>query len=82
VRTFIVRLQEDTITASGANAASARLRGVVAEVVSGLHVIFRNDDELVTALQAAVTADLPGAPWTGDDRATRQPTPRPAIEEK
>jgi hypothetical protein len=67
VRTFIVRLQED---ASGGTtgAAAPRLRGVVDEVATGLRVTFRNDQELVTALVAAVLADPPGPPWGAADR--------------
>jgi hypothetical protein len=72
VRTFIVRLQEAGAS-TGAAQPAPRLRGVVDEVATGLRATFRNEQELVTALAAAV-ADRPGPPWTGEQRATYGPS--------
>lgn len=85
VRTFIVRLQEDARSSGRTGAATPRLRGVVDEVVTGLRAAFRNDQELVAALMAAMSADPPGPPWGGGDRSPREPSsdkPNPIFEEK
>jgi hypothetical protein len=73
VRTFIVRLQEEAGASTGTTRAEPRLRGVVDEVATGLRAMFRNEQELVTALAAAV-ACRPGPPWTGEQRATYGPS--------
>jgi hypothetical protein len=85
VRTFIVRLQEDPAgggrtdsrpdgqTDAGTDTATLRLRGVVDEVATGMRATFRNDQELVTALIAAVGADPPGPSWGGWSPAPREP---------
>ena len=65
MRTFIVRLQEDAGGSGRGGAATTRLRGVVDEVATGLRATFRNDQELVTALMAAVGAGPPDPPWAG-----------------
>ena len=66
MRTFIIRLQEDTAR-SGASAP--RLCGVVDEVATGLRARFRSDSELVAALMAAAGGGPPGPLWGHDDRA-------------
>ena len=66
MRTFIIRLQEDTGDSGRTGADASRLRGVVDEVATGLRATFRNDQELVTALVAAVGGGPPGPPWGGD----------------
>ena len=63
MRTFIVRLQEDSGGSGRAGADAPRMRGFVDEVASGMRVTFRNEQELVTALMAAAAADPPGPPW-------------------
>lgn len=73
MRTFIVRLQEDA-GGSGTGATTLRLRGVVDDVATGLRATFRNDQELVTALMAAVGADPPSPPWSGGDRSPGEPS--------
>jgi hypothetical protein len=55
MRTFIVRFHEDTTT----DAARGRMRGVVDEVATGRRVTFRSSEELLTALAAALGADVP-----------------------
>ncbi len=55
MRTFIVRFHEDTTE----DAARGRMRGVVDEVATGRRVTFRSSEELLTALSAALTADVP-----------------------
>jgi hypothetical protein len=83
VRTFIVRLQEDTGDSGHASTAATRLRGVVDEVATGLRATFRNDQELVTALVAAVGDGPPGPVW-GGDRPPDEPSsgrPGPELEE-
>lgn len=72
VRTFIVRLQEEAGASTGTATPEPRLRGVVDEVATGLRATFRNEQELVTALAAAVT-DRSGPPWTGE-RSTIRPS--------
>lgn len=74
MRTFIIRLQEDTGDSGRTGAAGPRLRGVVNEVATGLRATFRNDQELVTALVAAVGGGPPGPPW-GGDRLPGEPSP-------
>ena len=59
MRTFIVRLQEDAGGSDRGGAATARLRGVVDEVATGLRATFRDQEELVNALLSAVAADRP-----------------------
>lgn len=73
MRTFIIRLQEDTGDSGRASAAGHRLRGVVDEVATGLRATFRNDHELVTALVAAVGAGPPAPEW--GDRHLGEPPP-------
>jgi hypothetical protein len=73
VRTFIVRVQEDTGGSGRTAAAAPRLRGVVDEVSSGLRATFRNDHELVTALMTAMGADPAGPSWYAGDLAPREP---------
>ena len=75
MRTFIVRLQEDSGGSGREGADAPRLRGFVDEVASGMRVTFRNEQELVTALMAAAAADPPGPPWGGDRRAAHEPSP-------
>ena len=74
MRTFIIRLQEDTGDSGRMGAAASPLRGVVDEVATGLRATFRNDQELVTALVAAVGGGPPGPPW-GGDRLPGAPSP-------
>ncbi|GEM_PF-2325852 len=50
MRTFILRLQEDTARDGGPGS----LRGLVDEVATGRQVTFRSDRELVAALLAAM----------------------------
>jgi hypothetical protein len=57
MRTFIVRFHEDTT-----DAATGRMRGVLDEVATGRRVTFRCSEELLTALAAALTADVPAGP--------------------
>jgi len=73
VRTFIIRLQEDTSDSGRTGAAGPRLRGVVDEVATGLRATFRNDHELVAALVAAVAAGPPGPPPGGGRRPGEPP---------
>jgi hypothetical protein len=75
VRTFIVRLQEDSGADAGADAL--RLRGFVDEVATGLRATFRTDQELVTALAAALT-DVPGPPWDANHRVPGSSADSPA----
>jgi len=85
VRTFIVRLQEDAGGSGRTDASTRRLRGVVDEVATGLRATFRNDQELVTALLAAMGTDPPGSPWSGGDRSPGEPAsdrPSPTLKEK
>lgn len=63
MRTFIVRFHEDTT----ADAARERMRGVVDEVATGRRVTFRCSEELLAALAAALTADVPAGPTTAPD---------------
>ena len=76
MKTFIVRVQEDA-GGSGAGGsdrggtATPRLRGVVDEVSTGLRATFRNDQELVTALLAALGGDPPGPSWGADQGTAR-----------
>jgi hypothetical protein len=95
VRIFIVRLQEDAGGSGRTGATDAtglRLRGVVDEVATGLRATFRNDQELVTALKAAVGADTdpPSPPWVDGDLSAGRPSsdrsssdrpPQPVDEE-
>jgi len=84
VRTFIIRLQEDTGDSGRTSGAGPRLRGIVDEVATGLRATFRNDHELVTALAAAVGAGPPGPPWDGDRPPGEPPSDRrgPRLEEQ
>jgi hypothetical protein len=50
VRTFVVRLHEDSGGREGRDVATAQLRGVVDDVGTGLRSTFRNDQELLAAL--------------------------------
>lgn len=68
MRTFIVRLQEDT-AGRRPDAAAPRLRGFVDEVASGLRATFRDEQELLTALAVALAVDPPGPPWSGEQAA-------------
>jgi len=80
-----VRLQEDPGGSGRTDATARRLRGVLDEVATGLRATFRNDQELVTALLAAMGADPPGPPWDGGDRSPGESAsdrPIPALEEK
>ena len=70
MRTFIIRLQDDAGGAGRPGDSAPRLRGVVDEVATGLRAIFRNDQELLTALAAA----LAGAP---PDRSAVRPPEHP-----
>jgi hypothetical protein len=63
MRTFIVRFHEDTT----ADAARGRMRGVVDEVATGRRVTFRCSEELLTALAAALTADVSAGPAKPSD---------------
>src|SRR5579863_9636410 len=83
VRTFIIRLQEDTGDSGQTSTAAPRLRGVVDEVATGLRATFRNDQELVTALVAAVGDGPPGPVWGGDRPLGEPPSgrPGPGLEE-
>jgi len=57
----------------------------VDEVATGLRATFRNDQELVTALLAAMGTDPPGSPWSGGDRSPGEPAsdrPSPTLKEK
>jgi hypothetical protein len=69
-----VRLQEDAAGGSATGADARRLRGVVDEVATGLRATFRTDQELVTALLAAVGGDPQGPSWGEGDRAPRVPS--------
>jgi hypothetical protein len=60
MRTFIVRLVQDASGSSRLAARGSRLRGVVDEVATGLRTTFRDDQELVAVLSAAL------GPLTGD----------------
>lgn len=51
MRTFIVRIHEDT---AGANPPLGVLRGVIDEVARGQRMAFRSADELISLLAAAV----------------------------
>lgn len=51
MRTFIVRVHEDT---AAAIAPQGVLRGVVDEVATGQQMAFRSADELISVLAAAV----------------------------
>ena len=51
MRTFIVRVHEDT---AAATAPPGALRGVVDEVATGQRMAFRSADELISVLAAAV----------------------------
>jgi hypothetical protein len=51
MRTFIVRVHEDT---AAATAHQSALRGVVDEVATGQRMAFRSADELISVLAAAV----------------------------
>ncbi len=85
MRTFIVRLQEEAGGGGATGAAARRLRGVVDEVATGLRATFRNDQELVTALLAAVGGGLPGPTWGEREHAPREPSagdPQPISEEE
>lgn len=84
MRTFIIRLHEDTGDSGRTSAAGPRLRGVVDEVATGLRATFRNDHELVTALAAAVAAGPPGPPWGGRRPPAGSPsdTPDPGLKEQ
>jgi len=84
VRTFIIRLQEDTGDSGRTSAAGPHLRGFVDEVATGLRATFRNDHELVTALAAAVGAGPPGPAWGGDRSPGEPPPDRPGqgLEEQ
>ena len=73
MRTFIVRLQQDADGSGRTGAATARLRGVVDEVATGLRATFRNDQELVAALLAAVGSGPADPSWAGGGRAAREP---------
>ena len=75
MRTFIIRLQEDTGDSGRTGAAGPHLRGVVDEVATGLRATFRNDHELVTALMTAVGADPAGPSWGRGDDGPREPGP-------
>jgi len=75
VRTFIVRLLEDTAGSRRMDAAAPRLRGFVDEVASGLRATFRDEQELLTALAAVLALDPPGPPWGGEHRAARESSP-------
>jgi hypothetical protein len=68
VKTFVVRLHED-VGSDPAGADTPRLRGVVAEVVTGLSATFHNELELVAALKAAMDTDPSGPSQDGGDRA-------------
>lgn len=59
MRTFIVRLVQDADGAGPGSAGRPRLRGVVDEVATGLRTTFRDDEELVAALSAALGARQP-----------------------
>jgi hypothetical protein len=50
VRTFVVRLHEDSGGCDGRDVATAQLRGVVDDVGTGMRSTFRNDQELLAAL--------------------------------
>jgi hypothetical protein len=71
VRTFIVRLH----TEAGPDLAAPRLRGVVDEVATGSRATFHSDQELVTALLAAIS-DGPADP-PGDSGTPPRPSPAP-----
>ena len=74
MRTFIVRLREEADGAGRAGAAILPpLRGVVDDVATGMRATFRNDQELVMALMAAVGAGPPGPTWTSGDWVPREP---------
>jgi len=77
VRTFIIRLQEDTGDSGRTGPVGRRLRGVVEEVATGLRATFRNDQELVTALVAAAGGGPPGPPWGGDRLPGEHPPDQP-----
>jgi hypothetical protein len=84
VRTFIVRLQEDAGGSGRAEAATPRLCGFIDEVTSGLRATFRNEQELLAALMAAVSVDPPGPPGRGEHRVGWKPSsdrPDPVLEE-
>jgi hypothetical protein len=55
MRTFIVRLVQDASGTSQPGARRPRLRGVVDEVATGSRTTFRDDQELVAALSAALS---------------------------
>ena len=84
MRTFIIRVQEETGASLEAAAPAMPLRGFVDEVATGLRATFRSERELVTALAAAV-ASRPGPPWTAGQRVPGYgPSPdttEPTVEE-
>lgn len=85
MRTFIAGLQEDAGGGGATGAAARRLRGVVDEVATGLRATFRTDQELVTALLAAVGGDQPGPSWGEGDHVPREPSagdPQPIFGEE
>ncbi len=57
MRTFIVRLIQDASGTSQDAAVRTRLRGVVDEVATGLRTTFRDDQELVAVLSAALAGE-------------------------
>jgi len=79
VRTFIIRLLEETGAGAGSARVPPRLRGFVDEVATGLRATFRDEQELVTALTHAVT-DRAGPPW-GPERAAPGYGPSPDSTE-
>ncbi|HEX9065047.1 MAG TPA: hypothetical protein VF843_08050 [Streptosporangiaceae bacterium] len=69
MRTFIVRLAEDASECRpGGGTGRPRLRGVVDEVATGQRTTFRDDQELVTALAAALAAGPAQRSIVGEDQ--------------
>ena len=74
MRTFIVRLREEADGTGRTGAAVLPpLRGVVDDVATGMRATFRNDQELVMALMAAVGAGPPGPKWSPGAWVPRDP---------